>query len=178
MALIVEDGTVVASANTFVDVAAVEAYFDEVGLDRTVWDALSTADKEAAIIRAARHHESVYGVYYSGQRSDEDQELSWPRRGATGYNAGWELDWNVVPKEILWAQSELTHRTADGTLLLVDSAPGTTNQIVKRRKLDVLETEDEFASADSSSQVRHAYVDQLLYPFILYGGGVMLTARS
>jgi len=52
MALIIEDGTIIANADSYVPIADVDTYNDDYVADAT-WTALSTTLKEIAIRQAA-----------------------------------------------------------------------------------------------------------------------------
>lgn len=177
MALVVETGAVVSLSNTFIDVAFADTYFDLVGADRSTWDSITTEQREAAIIRAARHHETKYGQEYYGYRKQKNQSMSWPRHDVPGLD-GHLVASDTVPERITWAQAELTLRTADGTLLLVDVSPESTASLtMKRRKVGDLETEDRYESS-GSNQVHYRYIDELLEPYLVGGYSSPLIERA
>jgi len=177
MALVVETGAVVSGANTFIDVAYVDSYCDLVGSDRSTWDSITTEQREAAIVRAARHHEARYGQEYYGYRKQKNQPMSWPRHNVPGLD-GHLVASDTVPDRVKWAQAELALRTAGGTLLLVDVSPESTASLtMKKRKVGDLETEDRYESS-SSNQVQYRYVDELLEPFLIGGYGNVLIERG
>ena len=177
MALIVEDGTPPANANTYLDVAGVDAYFLEVGKVTTAWDALTTPQQEAAIIRATRYHESEYGSDYQGCPQTKGQSLSWPREGVTGLD-GYEVPMSTVIDQVRWAQAELVYRTFDGTELYVDVAPATGDLTYKRRKVGELETEDRFDAGGSATQTDYTKIDKMLEPFLLGSDVTPLLMRA
>jgi hypothetical protein len=76
MAFVVEDGTVVADANSLCDVEFADEYFS----DRAVvaWTG-SDSIKESALIRATDYIETRFGLRFKGSIADEEQTLSWPR---------------------------------------------------------------------------------------------------
>jgi hypothetical protein len=78
VAVIVENGSIVANANSYVSVANADAYFS--ARNNTTWAAYSTAVKEAALLYACQWLNSRYE--WPGVISDVTQELSWPRDGA------------------------------------------------------------------------------------------------
>jgi hypothetical protein len=77
MALIVEDGTVIEGANSYVAIADVTAYASAIG--NTAWAAAAEAAQEAAILRAMRYIEGNYEHRWKGLRRNRDQALTWPR---------------------------------------------------------------------------------------------------
>lgn len=76
MAFTVEDGTLVADANSYTTVDFADSYFT----DRQVtgWTG-ADAVKEAALIRATDYVEQRFGQRFIGYQVDADQALSWPR---------------------------------------------------------------------------------------------------
>lgn len=104
MTLIVEDGTIVAGANSFATVAYALDYLTSRG-DSTFADA-EQADQETALVRACDYLRDEILFSYRGQRIVHDQPLPWPRTGASIYR-GPPIPENVVPKAIIDAQCEL-----------------------------------------------------------------------
>ena len=142
MALILETGAVVTSANTYATVATVEGYCDDRLLTMTVGDpegdAVSgeaTADKEAAILRAMTYIESLN---YKGVKTDRDNPLKWPRNGVEDID-GAAVESDEIPQEVINALSQAFYEE------MVD--PGSLqpsigrDDLVKKEKIDVLETE-------------------------------------
>lgn len=75
MALVVEDGTGLTNANSFVSVADADTYLADRG--RTAWAALTTQQKEAALINATDFLNAAFG--WVGYRNTATQALAWPR---------------------------------------------------------------------------------------------------
>jgi len=94
MALIIEDGSQVSGANSYVTLAQVRAY----GLSRGV--ALSEADAtlEAQVIESMDYLES-FADRFKGELVARDQPLSWPRIGA--YIEGWNWTSVEIPRQVL-----------------------------------------------------------------------------
>ena len=76
--LIVEDGTIVAGANTFVDVATVLTYATDHG--DTTWALSTVAAQTSAILNAMIYLEAKP---FKGYPSTSDQSLVWPRGGVS-----------------------------------------------------------------------------------------------
>lgn len=134
MALVVEDGSGVAGANTYADLATIEAYFTERG--DTTFAAASTEAKEGAILRAMGYIETHR---WRGQRVSITQSLAWPRVGCKTRDF-LEVPSDVVPVSVVYALAEASKRelTTPGTML-PDVVRGTGQ--LRRDKTDVLETE-------------------------------------
>jgi len=149
--LIVEDGSIVANANTYVDVAFVDTYATDHGLP--LWT--GTADeKNAAILNAMTLIESKP---YKGYPSFKGQELVWPRQGVTLY--GWDVDFDDIPSRVTSAQAEAAIRAITSPL----SPDLCRGGGIKREKVDVIETEY-FAGASNSTT--YPVIDQLLAPLL------------
>jgi hypothetical protein len=75
MALVVEDGTGVSNANSYIDVA----YFDTYWTDRGNTDAVAIVNKEPLLIQATDYIETVYYGLWLGERLTTTQALEFPR---------------------------------------------------------------------------------------------------
>lgn len=118
--LIVEDGTGLATANTYVSLADVELYFEDRGI--TAWTG-TDALKEAALIRATFALDGLYGTKWYGDRSSSTQALDWPRTNA------WDKDGyglTGVPYKVVYAccEAALLELTTPGALTLAQSRGG------------------------------------------------------
>ncbi len=78
MALVTEDGTGLATAESYVSVADADTYWTNRD-GNTVWTAASTAEKEAGLRSATDYVESRFRLSWKGQRIGTTQALSWPR---------------------------------------------------------------------------------------------------
>lgn len=77
MALVIEDGTVVTGANSYIDVAEAKAFAAARGVDLGNDDVVT----EQRLLIAMDYLESLN---YKGVRTDPDKQLlSWPRTGVT-----------------------------------------------------------------------------------------------
>lgn len=79
MALIVEDGTGMANAESLLSVADADAYHTAMG--NAAWGAATTAQKEAALRRATQYLDARY--QWQGDPLTATQALSWPREGVS-----------------------------------------------------------------------------------------------
>lgn len=103
MSLIVEDGSRVTGANTYADVATVDAYHLERG--NATWTGTDAA-KEAAILRAMTFLDSMN---WHGYAANAGQSLEWPRTCMEDRN-GRAIDSNVIPAPVVHALAELALR--------------------------------------------------------------------
>lgn len=109
MALIVEDGTIVAGAESYISVTDADAYF--LARSNATWAAIATTElKEAALRKATDYMVGRYGLRWKGDRVSELQELDWPREAA--YANGFLIDSDTVPVAVQRACAELAVRAS------------------------------------------------------------------
>lgn len=94
--------TLVVGENTYIDLAGADAYFDD-SLKFASWDALTDDVKSKALVTATR---MLDRQTWAGTKTDESQDLQWPRSGVTD-KYGNAIDSSTVPQQILEAQCEL-----------------------------------------------------------------------
>ena len=104
MALIVEDGTAVAGANSYVSADDFLAWADARGFTYP-----SYPEIEQKILRAMDYIESLSFV---GQKNEETQPLQWPR--AYVLIDGYSVDSNEIPNELKVAVYEAIKLDIDG----------------------------------------------------------------
>lgn len=159
MALVVEDGTGLSNAESYVSVANADARQTALGI--TAWTG-TDAVKEAALRRATQYMEQRYRQRWKGTRLLRAQALSWPRYGAD--TGDWYVESTVVPAEVANACADLAVKALSETL----NADQT--RAVVREKVDVLETEYDRYSPQAT---RFVAIDAMLAPYLM-GGGVRL----
>ena len=77
MTLIVETGTGIPGANSYIALSVADAHFSALGLSS--WSGALEAEREQALIRASLY---VDGYQYGGNILKAGQGLAWPRSGA------------------------------------------------------------------------------------------------
>lgn len=122
MSLIVEDGSGLATAESFLSVADCTTYNDA-HLAVAAWGSASTDAKERALRNATQYLEATYSSRWLGIRSTAVQALSWPR-----YEA--ELDGRILsstalPTRLKDATAELAIKAVSETLMPDQANPGT-----------------------------------------------------
>lgn len=165
MALIVEDGTGLADAESLCSVEHATAYHAARG--NSAWAALaSDTEREQMLRKAADYMEAIYRTQWGGNRLLVTQALSWPRTLVPVKDyAGAYYDSDSVPVIVANACAELALRAITGEL-----APDVKRQ-VKRVKVGEIETE----YADGAPPyVRFRVVDHMLDPFM---GGSGMSIR-
>lgn len=133
--LIVEDGTVVAGANTYVTAAQ----FIDYSLARGY--VIDPDDAELYIIQAMDYMESLS---YIGRKSTKDQPLQWPRKDVR--IDGYRYDTDELPIELLTAEMAVALAVSQGINPLASI-----DKDVSRVKVDVIEVE--FSSTSASTTI-------------------------
>jgi len=131
MPLIVEDGTIVANANSYNSLVTIKAY--AALRSRVLPD---DDDVVTGYAIRAMDYLSTFGEQYKGLRSSALQFLDWPRSGVTIDTV--EIDSDFMPFNLLSAQNQLVIEQANGVELLPTYIR---DRAVKRKKIGPLETE-------------------------------------
>jgi hypothetical protein len=163
MALIVEDGTGLANANSYNLVSEIRAYAEARGYDLPPED----GDVEKLAIQATDYTESFYDRY-QGKMLTQTQALQWPRVGVTLY--GVELDPATIPRQLKTAHAQATVEAYNSDLM-----PNETATLVKKEKVDVIEVEYIEATA-SEGKSSFTKIDSLLEPLFGNTGGWSLSS--
>lgn len=163
MAIIVETGAGLSTAETYITVAGADTYHSDRA--NTAWAALTTQLKEAYLRRATEYMLQVYRMKWKGVRMTAAQALDWPRayvytqpflHGAVG-EFPYLVASDIVPVEVARACAELALRAIGGSL-----APDI-GRLKKRVKVDVIETE---YVDGATPYVRYRAIDRMLDPFM------------
>ena len=161
-------------------IAAADAYH-ATSANGAVWLAGTPEAKEAALIRASRSLDGIYGKRYPGYKAGgRNQSLGWPRKDAFDHCAQEEIPSYEVPVEV---------EEAAYALALVElqtpgaSAPSfTVGAINKRERVDVIERE-RFGPADGvmltleNQRAKLAEVEDLLRCLLVNNGAVQPILR-
>lgn len=131
MALRIEDGSIVAGANSYVTVAEFVAFAQTRGEVVPTTD----AEVEPLLIGAMDYLESFRSQFSGSQVEPGVQDLQYPRVGSTV--DGLDFPSDKIPKELKNAQCQL----GIDKYLIGDLAPTETGYAVAKEKVDVLEVE-------------------------------------
>jgi hypothetical protein len=131
MALIVEDGTGVADANTYIDRDAAIAYAAARGV------VLPNTDVTDQRIIKAMDYLTLYDYKWKGYKTVSTNALPWPRKSV--YIEGELFPDNEIPSQLVRAQADLVLQVTAGINLLPTFSADTA--FVTREKVDVIETE-------------------------------------
>ena len=154
MSFVVETGAGLSNANSYASVASADAYNSDRGY--TDWAALTTGEKETALIRATDYLEATYREAWKGYRVKATQALSWPREAVVVDT--FQIANNIVPGVVVNACIEMARKTLTYDQLIIDQ-----QQRVVREKVDVIETE--YAEFSDPAQ-RYPQVNRMLMPYL------------
>lgn len=167
MALIIEDGSGVPNANSYVTVAEYRAYATPRGVSLPVSD----ATVETQLILATDYLESLSWL---GMPTYDDQALVWPRDEIyIGCNL---IADDMIPNKIKLAQMQLAIQVNAGIDLMPSVAGGASGAII-REKVGPLETE--YGAATVGTQPYFRSVNVLLASYVGGSGfGQFRTTRG
>lgn len=155
MALIVEDGTGLATAESYISVANADTYFSVRG--DTVWTALTTAQKESNLRKATEYMGQIFRSRWSSIRYTAVQALDWPRASFTIDNGKTVIDSDEIPVEVTRACCEYAVRASAATLLADQD----------RAKISTKVGPIEVQYAEFSPQTkRYLSIESLLQPYL------------
>lgn len=156
MALIVEDGTGLATAESYLSLPDADAY--HLAFGNSTWDAATDAAKEAALRRATQYLDSRYT--FAGQRLTTTQTLEWPRAGIDLPSVRWT--WPV--KRVQDACAELALRALSGSLTADQPSAQTKSEEVGPVKV-------EYFQSAQDGQTRYLLIDDMLRGLLTAGSG-------
>jgi hypothetical protein len=162
MALIVEDGSQVAGAESYISTTAASTYHSNRG--NSAWALLTTGQMEEALRRATDYMVQAYRGAWKGFRVSSSQALDWPRANVaiTDGPYGTAVALTVVPQEVKNACAEFALRAASG-VLAADLEQQTLSESVGALSVTYDKSSPQYA--------RYRAIDMMLQPY-LSGGGV------
>jgi len=152
--LIIETGTGVANANSYVTVTEYRAYATPRGIVLPVTDAAC----ETQLILAMDYLESQS---WAGMPTYDTQPLAWPRDEI--YISGMLIASDVIPGKIKFAQMQLAIQVNAGVDLMPVVIGGASGAII-REKVGPLETE--YAAPSVGTQPYFRSINALLAPYL------------
>ena len=158
--LIIEDGSIVAGANSFTTDAELTAY----ALARGYTLPATEAERDTLQILAVDYIFSVESKF-QGCRVSAAQELPFPRTGV--YSYGFIVPSDSIPQSLKNAQMELAVQVNSSPLII-----NGTVQNISKEKVDVLEVE--YFSGGNWSQVRTDSADTYLKPLYANNNNLMV----
>jgi len=172
MALIVEDGTGLATAESYVSVTAADTYHSDRGA--AAWALLATPVKEQCLRKGTEYMIQTYRNRWKGRRVLITQALDWPRVGVVledyGSSPGrdnygsyglFQVSFTIVPVEVQRACAELALRASVDEL-----APDLDKPVIGETVGPISVS----YAADARQIVKYQAVDNLLRPLLIYAG--------
>lgn len=173
MALIVETGAGLSTAESYLSVAEALTYHNNLG--NTAWAALTVTQQEQALRRATNYMIGEYRLRWLGRRVFTTQSLDWPRVGVVieDLNSGsgmqtyglFQVLFTIVPPEVKNACAELALR-ASIAVLLDDQSQKVVQEVIGPIRV----TYDK----DSAARIVYPQVDAMLRVFLKAGGNAAM----
>lgn len=164
MALIVEDGSIVDGANSYVTLAEIRAYCEARGLELPEED----AGVEVMAVQAFDYLEAMNG--WKGCPVQPNQRTAWPRDGVV--IGTYQLPSTEIPWQLKEAQCQATYEAT-----VTDLMPNPTAAI-KREKVDVLETEYQDGASSTYGETSFPKVDAKIKCLLDSGLGRIRVRRA
>ena len=164
MALIIENGTVVANASSYVTLAEARAF----ALARSVTLSAVDSEVESKCILAMDFLEALRDCF-KGSKVGSVQALQFPRYGVQ--IDGFDVASNTIPKLLKDAQCQLVIELASG----IDLTPTDDGKFLIREKVDVIE--NEWAPGGSNTPTLTKF-DSIIAPLLKIASGGLTTRRA
>lgn len=168
MALIVEDGTIVAGAESYISVANADTYLANYGKD-AVWTAKTTLEKEILLRSSRLYMDTKFN--WKGTQATSGHSTIWPRSGV--YIEDNLVDSDSIPADVSNSNAILAAESTSSDLYRnIDN--GSTGQLIKGTEDAVgpLKSKVEYFDSPTStgSQVAFTEVNSILKPYTIGGG--------
>ncbi len=158
MSLIVEDGSIVANANSFVTLADARVRAEIIGVALPVDDTATEDALKTGALKIKQQEKSLQGTRVSSQQS-----LSYPRNDVVLY--GFSVENDFIPFELIDAQVAFAAESATGVNIL---APIKSNPSIKKQKMDELGEIEYFNGGSVTQQSENIRLaNSLLEPLTL-----------
>lgn len=167
MTIIVEDGSKVAGANSYVNLADARILLESLGQNLDLDD--ETAEQQ--ILNSARYIDA-FRAMYQGSKTTKDQSMQWPRLGVVVDDD--HIDSDIIPQDLIDAQVFAAYEFAQGQILQ-PSSPGQSVQseeVVGAVKVSYFDT----GAVDGSPVL--VRVNDSLNPLFESGGSIMRGMRG
>ena len=162
MALVIEDGTVVAGANSYITDQEFVDYANARGYEIPA----AEADREPLIIKAADYILSQESKMQGVRTDPVNQTMSYPRSGAYLYCTLIASD--AIPQTLKNAQCEAAFAVSSTDLLITKSSGNIASEAVGDLSVS-------YHSGGSFEQVRTDTIDVHLDPLLKQGGANVMT---
>lgn len=166
MSLLVEDGTGLAAAESYLSVADADSYHTLYG--STGWNGTSD-EKEVALRVATQYLNAQYGQRWVGSRINSTMALHWPRHYIVDRD-GYALAADAVPTQIKNATAYMALRSIQGDTLMPDTAAAG-NITSESKGIGQLSKSVTYAGVKSSTK-HYSIVESMLGDLITSAGTV------
>jgi len=192
MAIIVEDGSLVSGANSFVTVGTADSYFET--RHDTAWENADDDAKERALVLASDYMTQAWRLKWRGSLVNALQSLPWPRDGVPvpdffdpfeksqpnvpiAFQDTYFIPVNVIPQEIKDAQMLLARAQMDDTGAVTNTLQGSLGRQTKREKAGSLEVEymDPSSGGDARQTTYYWDAERRVAPFLNPASGIVGT---
>lgn len=129
--VIVEDGTIVSNANSYVSVAETDAYLQANIFVYPVWSALTSDEKSAVVVWASRYIDDR--AIWNGYKTDNTSAMRWPRTGVYDQD-GIAIGSHTIPHQLKTAVMVMA-----SYLMVSDRALDRGTDGLTRLRVDVIE---------------------------------------
>lgn len=179
MALVVEDGTGIITADTWASLAEAKAYAKAMG--NTAFAEADNDVLEPALRRGVRYLDAVYQARYAGNRTygADVQRLSWPRKNII-LDDGTPLDADFIPENLKLAQIEAAMLEYVTPGLLFPTGPVQVKQSVTVGPISVSYAEGSGGGTVAGKSPLFSTIDGLMYPLLDHNktGSVAFLRRA
>ena len=173
MALTVEDGTGLATADAYWSLADTTTCLTDyyTGISTfTTWNALSDEAKERSIRWGTFYLDTLYGPSFMGNRVLETQALQFPRYGLESPD-GYALDSDEVPLDIKQAMAIAAMNQGAGDVLLPDLTAEDGSPLEKKSiSLGPIKLFKDYGGARSEVIKKYTMIEKLVDPYLVGGG--------
>lgn len=170
-----EDGTGLADANVYADLADADQYLENTDR-KTAWRTSSSKERSAALIQGADYLDQTYRNRYVGERFSSTQRLEWPRNDVFD-ELGVLVPADEIPEEVGNASIEYAFEAAQAVLAPTPQFDERGREIKSlREKVDVLEISTVYRDK-SATRFRPYPRAELVIRRWLRRAGRALTAR-
>lgn len=159
MGIIVEDGSIVTNANSYVTRAEAIAYAADIGVT------IADDDATDALLVAAAEYIDTLEPKLRGVRVERDQPLAYPRDDLVV--DGWAWDSSEIPRQVILAQMNLVIEQSQG-IDIYNPAPVLT---AKRRRVEGA-VEVEYFGGDNSVKLSRSSKAKALLSQLMRAGGL------
>lgn len=166
MSFIVEDGSLVDNANSYVSVEYANSYFEDKG--NVLWTSLTTEQIESRLVIATQYIDTIYFNKFKGNIVSDKQSLAFPR----DYFIKDDKMLYFIPKRLKDACCEYALNVNEETMSLTTTFDTSdTSGEIKRKKevVGALQTETEYFSSSSNAKVElsvYVLADNLIKPLL------------